>query len=187
VIVPAAPNDRFAEVLNSLRHAAIPSHALTTEIPAPTRIAPFAVALEAKVPGGERPLATGSFIVLHDPDPPSAWQGDVRVICATKAEVESEMAEDPLFSEVVWTWLTEALDTAGPLPCALAGTVTKTMDESFGGLRPRGTHVAVEVRASWTPEGADAGDHLVAWLTFLGRLGGLEPLPTDVPRLPARV
>ena len=183
---PAVPTGRFGEVLHSLKSVAWPRDARVAEIPAPTRIAPFAIALEARIPGPGGELANGTFIVFHNPEPPGVWEGDVRIVTAGRADLDREMGEDPLMAEVAWMWLVEALDAAGPLPRALAGTVTKTLDESFGGLRPMRTRVGVEIRASWTPEGADAGTHLLAWLAFLGRLGGLEPLPEDVARLSAR-
>jgi hypothetical protein len=129
--------------------------------------------------------ASGSFVLLHDPDPPEVWEGDLRVVVVGKASIEEEMGADPILAEVAWTWLTEVLDAIGPLPAALSGTVTRTMSESFGALRPRGTSFGLEVRASWTPPSADAGTHLAAWLDFIARLGGVEPLPAGVSRLRA--
>jgi hypothetical protein len=176
---------RFVDILTSLRDAEIPPEAKLTEIPAPQRIAPYAVALDAQVAQAHRELATGSFIVLHDPQAPPVWDGDTRVVTLVKADLESEMGADPLLGEVAWTWLAEALDSIGPLPAALSGTVTRTLGESFGGLRPMGSSVGIEVRAAWTPATGSVGADLTAWLAFLARVGGLEPLPVGVARLPA--
>jgi hypothetical protein len=180
------PTARFAEALESVRALRLRPDAAVTEIPAPSRIAPFAFAVEARIGGEDGAEASGSFVLLHNPDPPAVWEGDLRVVTLAKADVEEEMGPDPLLAEVAWTWLTEALDAAGPLPAVLSGTVTRTQSESFGSLRPRGTTVGLELRASWTPLTADAGAHLAAWLDFLARLGGLEPLPAGVLRLRAR-
>jgi hypothetical protein len=158
--------------------------AALTEIPAPTGISPFALAVEARI--GAQDVACGSFVLLHNPDPPEVWEGDLRAVTLSRAEVEEEMGADPLLGEVAWTWLTEVLDAAGPLPAALSGTVTRTLSEGFGALRPRGATVGLEVRASWTPPSADVGPHLAAWLDFLARLGGVEPLPAGVAPLRRR-
>jgi hypothetical protein len=139
--------------------------------------------VEARIASPSGDEASGSFVVLHNPDPPPVWEGDVRVVTLAKALVDQEMGTDPLVAEVAWTWLAESLDAIGPLPAALSGTVTRTASESFGGLRARGVSVGLEVRASWTPSTADAGAHLAAWLEFLASLAGIEPLPEGVSRL----
>jgi hypothetical protein len=177
------PTPRFAEVLDSIRALRFRPDAALTEIPAPTGIAPYGLAVEARIAGSQGEDASGTFVVLHNPDPPRVWEGDLRVVILAKANVEEEMGVDPLLAEVAWTWLAEVLDGIGPLPAALSGTVTRTASESFGALRPRGLTVGLEVRASWTPPTADVGPHLGAWLDFLARLGGVEPLPHGVARL----
>jgi hypothetical protein len=182
----AAPPPRFVEVIDSIRATRFRADAALTEIGAPTRVAPFALAVEARILGVADEEASGSFVVLHNPDPPAVWEGSLRVVSLAKADVEPEMGDDPFLAEVAWTWLAEVLDGIGPLPAALSGTVTRTLSESFGALRPRGTSVGVEVRASWTPPDTDVGAHLAAWLDFLARLGGVEPLPTGVARLHVR-
>jgi len=70
----------FAAALADLRSAALRAEVRLTEIPAPRRVAPFSVALSGDVLPGPRgadlpddhdhdvdPLATGRFVVLHDP------------------------------------------------------------------------------------------------------------------------
>jgi hypothetical protein len=180
------PTPRFAEAIASIQTASLRPDAVLTEIPAPTRIAPFALAVEARIAGPAGEDCSGSFVVLHNPEPPSVWQGDLRAVTLARAEVEEDLGADPFLAEVAWTWLVEALDAIGPLPAALSGTVTRTLSESFGALRPRGATVGLELRASWTPPTADVGTHLAAWLDFLARMGGIEPLPAGVARLHAR-
>ncbi|MDR3203107.1 MAG: DUF3000 domain-containing protein [Bifidobacteriaceae bacterium] len=180
------PTPRFQQALESIRAGTWPAEAILTEIPAPTRVAPFSAAIDARIEGAGADLSAGSFVLLHDPERPVVWEGDLRVVSLARAELEPEMGADPFLAEVAWGWLAEALETLGPLPAAFSGTVTRTLSESFGTLRPRGESVGIEIRASWTPPTADAGAHLGAWLAFLTRLGGVEPLPKGVTRLETR-
>jgi hypothetical protein len=175
---------RFVAALESIRAASWPREVELEEIPAPTRAAPFAVALEARVPADELPdPASGSFVLLHEPDGHVVWHGDFRIVTVAKAELEPELSQDPFVAEVAWSYLAEALEEGLPAPAELAGTVTRTVSESFGSLRGRGSRVGVEVRASWTPTGGDVGAQLAAWLAFLVKLGGAEPLPPGVTAL----
>jgi hypothetical protein len=180
------PPARFAEAIASIQALRPRRDVALTEIAPPTRIAPFALAIEARIAGALEEEASGSFVLLHNPDPPRIWEGDLRAVTLARTQVDQEMGADPLLPEVAWTWLAEVLDGIGPLPAALSGTVTRTSSEGFGGLRPRGIATGLEVRASWTPPTADAGAHLAAWLDFLALLGGVEPLPSGVARLGAR-
>ncbi|MDR2373611.1 MAG: DUF3000 domain-containing protein [Bifidobacteriaceae bacterium] len=177
----APPPARFVEALESIRRAELPGQAVLEEIPAPIRAAPFAVAIEARFPGEEdADQSSGSFVVLHEPDGHPVWEGDFRIVTVGRAELEPELGDDPFLAEVAWSYLAESLDIESLVMGHLAGTVTRTLSESFGGLRMRGTSVGVEVRASWTPGGPDAGGQLTAWLRFLAKLGGVEVLPDDV-------
>ncbi|MDR2381662.1 MAG: DUF3000 domain-containing protein [Bifidobacteriaceae bacterium] len=183
----SSPPPRFVEALQSIRRADFPREIELEEIPAPTRAAPFAVALEARLPGTELPdPASGSFIALHEPTGHVVWDGDFRIVTVAKAELEPELGEDPFLAEVAWSYLVEALDSEPLNWSALAGTVTRTVSESFGTLKGRGSRVGVEVRASWTPGDTEIGEQLVAWLRFLAHLGGVELLPPGVSPLRPR-
>jgi hypothetical protein len=172
--------------LTSIRHAQV-NQVVLEEIPAPSRAASFAVALEARVPGPDGDdAASGSIIVLHEPGGHVVWDGDFRIVTVAKALVEPELGADPFLAQVAWCWLAESLDTAGLVAGHLAGTITRTLSETFGELKSRGDQVGVEARASWTPSSPDVGPHLTAWLGFLLRLGGVEPLPTGVVSLASR-
>ncbi|MDR1799181.1 MAG: DUF3000 domain-containing protein [Bifidobacteriaceae bacterium] len=182
----ALPDSRFAEALESIR-AARTDQVVLEEIPAPARAATYAVALEARVPGGDgEDAAAGSIIVLHEPGGHVVWEGDFRIVTVAKALVEPELGADPFLAQVAWCWLAESLDTAGIGFSHLAGTITRTVSETFGDLKVRGDQVGIEARASWTPSSPDVGPHLAAWLGFLMRLGGIEPLPKGVVSLAAR-
>jgi hypothetical protein len=47
-------------------------------------------------------VASGRFVVLHDPAGQDGWRGDTRIVAFVSADVESEMAADPAlaFAEV---------------------------------------------------------------------------------------
>ena len=85
------------------------------EVPAPRRLAPHAVAFSAEVLRDGDEIATGRFVVLHDPAGQDGWRGDTRVVAFVSAEVDAEMAGDPALAEVGWSWLQDSLhDRAAP-------------------------------------------------------------------------
>lgn len=164
-----------------------------TEVPAPTRIAPYAVALTADVARAsgddDDELASGRFVLLHDPSEPEAWGGAWRVVSFARAELEPEMATDPMLGDVGWSWLTDSLQSCGAQATAEAGTVTRVVSQGYGGLVENGTSVEMEVRASWTPTvsvGMNLGVHLEAWGALLCTIAGLPPLPDGVVALPGQ-
>jgi hypothetical protein len=148
-------------------------------IPAPQRLAPFASALAARVidPEGEddEEIAVGRFIVLHDPDGHEAWQGTTRCVGYLSAGTDEHMVDDAMFSEVAWSWLTDALIEAGAVHHAVGGTVTRTASTRFGDLAGPEHSVDVEIRASWTAADSALDRHLAAWLQVLGSAAGLPP------------
>jgi hypothetical protein len=165
------------------------------EAPAPQRLAPFAIALTAEVGDPhEDEVASGRFVVLHDPAGQESWQGCSRIVAYVRAELEPEMAADPFLAAVAWTWLTEALarripsagGPGGPGTRALGGTVTKVSSESYGTMASRPPIAHVELRVSWTPDGDDLAPHLQAWADVLASAAGLAPLPAGVAALPSR-
>ncbi len=64
----------FLDVVSRLRATTLRSEVTLEEVPAPQRIAPFALALSADVESDGDELATGRFVLLHDPAGPEAWQ-----------------------------------------------------------------------------------------------------------------
>ncbi|RKT07490.1 hypothetical protein BX286_5552 [Streptomyces sp. 3211.6] len=147
----------------------------------PQRLAPYAYALEAAVVDGEEDLADGRLILLHDPAGHDAWQGTFRLVTLVRAELEPEMAADPLLPEVCWSWLTGALEARGLAYGEPSGTVTMASSHYFGGLGERRPATQIEIRASWTPrEGVggvpDTSAHLASWCELLCQIAGLPPL-----------
>jgi len=179
----AAP-EQFRSALRSMRTLRPRSEILIDEAPAPQRLAPHAVALTADVVIDEEEIATGRFVLLHDPEGHSSWHGTFRVVTFVRADVEPEMAADPFAHEVGWSWLSEALQTHDCRFDMLGGTVTQVRSQSFGELAERNPEAHLEVRASWTPEGVSAptnmGQHLAAWLDLLSTAAGLQSLPPGV-------
>jgi len=179
----------FARTLSALRDVRLRSEVRLTEVPAPTRIAPYAAALTADVIDVEDPdedLATGRFVVLHDPAAPDTWDGQWRIVTFARAELEPELAGDPMLGAVGWSWLSDSLTNRNLGWTAEAGTVTRVVSESFAGLADREASVEMEIRASWTPAGGDVADHLRAWADMLCTIAGIPPLPDGVVPLPGQ-
>lgn len=183
----------FVRALRALSERRLRSEVLLTEIPAPARIAPYAVALTGEIRAGqlgtdsdEEP-ASGRFVLLHDPAGQEAWQGTFRVVTLVRASLDPEAGADPLLCEAAWSWVEEALDGAQVAFGALGGTVTRVMSQSFGAIAERPSEVEVEIRASWTPSDGAAGAHLDAWATLLCTAAGLPPLPEGVSALTRRL
>ncbi|MBM7808469.1 hypothetical protein JOD57_004306 [Geodermatophilus bullaregiensis] len=172
------PED-FVAALESLASLRVRPEIAVEQIPAPQRLAPFAYALGARISeldGDEEvEVANGRFIVLYDPAGHEAWAGTTRCVGYLSATTDEHMVDDAMFSEVAWSWLTEALTACGA-PChALGGTVTRTASTRFGDLAGPEHSIDVEIRASWTAEDTALDRHLDAWLEVLGNAAGLPP------------
>ena len=180
----AAVPREFAEALVSIRGVLVRPEVVLEETPAPQRLSPYAVALQAEVVLDDEEAASGRFVLLHDPEGQEPWDGDFRVVTFAKGTVELDIAQDPMLTEVGWSWLVEALDDRGAGFRAESGTVTRTASESFGAISDRSPSGDVEIRASWTPTSTDLGAHLRAWTDVLAQVAGLPPLPPGVAALP---
>jgi hypothetical protein len=188
VDVPTAAPEQFRAAVAQVRDHVLRPEVSINVVPAPVHIAPWALAMEADVARlREEDLATGRFVLLHDPDGQAAWEGTFRAVTFVRAVLEPEMAEDPLLSQVTWEWLRESLADHGVPAVAAGGTVTRVLSQSFGSLADRPSTVDVEMRASWTVEGSATGAALAAWEAFLCTAAGLPPLPVGVSALPHRL
>ncbi|MEV7886582.1 DUF3000 domain-containing protein [Streptomyces sp. NPDC002817] len=184
----------FRAAVDALRAARLRPQIEVEPTRAPQRLAPFAYALEAAVVDGDQDLADGRLVLLHDPDGHDAWRGMFRLVTLVRAELEPEMAADPLLPDVCWSWLTGALQARGLACGEPSGTVTRASSHYFGGLAERPAASQIEIRASWTPrEGLggvpDTAGHLAAWCDLLAQVAGLPPAgPGDasVVTLPQR-
>jgi hypothetical protein len=201
----------FLHALGTLRKARCRSELRLAEIPAPARLAPYAVALGAEVMASgsattpvhgpaamalaaaagteddeDTELATGRFILLHDPDGSAVWDGEFRIVTYIRAQLEPEMGNDEMLGTVAWTWLVEALENHKAPYRAAGGTATRVLSESFGTLADRPGSIDIELRASWTPASSDVTAHLEAWSDMVCTFAGLPPLPDGVSALPNR-
>ncbi|MDQ0028844.1 DUF3000 domain-containing protein [Arthrobacter bambusae] len=207
----------FLRALGTIRKAKCRSELRLAEIPAPSRLAPFAVALGAEVfshptrpgrtpvhgpaamafsgentpasPGSDDEddeLATGRFILLHDPDGSAVWDGEFRIVTYIRAQLEADMGNDAMLGSVAWTWLVDALENHSAPYRAAGGTATRILSESFGTLAERPETIDIELRASWTPASSDVQAHLEAWCDMVCTFAGLPPLPPGVTPLPNR-
>ncbi len=194
----------FLTALADLRRAACRPELHLQEIPAPSRLAPFSVALGADVmargtagsgamhgTGSDAlaeddsdPLATGRFILLHSPEGSSLWEGAFRIVTYIRARLEPEIGNDALLGSVAWAWLVDALNDRGANHTLAGGTATRILSESFGSLEGRPAGIDVELRASWTPVRGRVTSHLEAWSDMVCTFAGLPPLPEGVASLP---
>jgi len=181
--------------------------------PPPRRLAPQAVAFAATVQVADTEIGWGRFVLLYDPAGQEGWEGPFRVIAYLRAELEPEIAADPLIGQVGWSWLTEALDGRAAEYAAPSGTVTRVVSEGFGTKQDEPLATGFEMRASWSPvpptEAADTGRkpvdrrgdagnpdteppdtkrfcldrHVAAWADALSTAAGLPPLAPGVAQL----
>ncbi len=172
----AVPAEFTAAVTSLSRPQARPEVIVET-VPAPSRLAPHTYAIGAEVLGSAEDdvLATGRLVLLCDPAGDDAWGGTLRLVTFASAELDPEMARDPLLAEVGWSWLTEALDAHDAGYSAVGGTVTQTSSARFGDIAGPAHTLEIELRASWTPASGDLSAHLAAWTDVLCTAAGLPP------------
>jgi Protein of unknown function (DUF3000) len=167
------------------------------DVPAPKRLAPFSAATAATVRRGDAEIAWGRLVLLYDPAGQDGWPGGYRLISYLRAEMEPEIAADPMLGQVGWSWLIEALDARTPGYGAPSGTVTRVTTEGFGGKEGEAPMHGFELRASWSPTSAtgpaagaagwaalDIGAHVTAWCDSLAAAAGLPPLALGTHALP---
>ena len=164
------------------------------DVPAPKRLAPYASAIAATIERDGADVAWGRLVLLYDPDGQEGWDGVFRLVAYIRADVEPEIAADPLLGEVGWSWLSEALDAHVPGYAVPSGTVTRVITEGFGAKRDELPLTGFELRASWSPTGPgnrvddndldtlDLSAHISAWCDCLSAAAGLEPPGTRALR-----
>lgn len=201
---------QFRRAVGSLQRVQPRPELRVTAVDAPPRLAPYtwAFGVEADATAGrpgealddlDEPDTSGRLILLHDPAGQDAWAGMFRLVCFVQARLEPEQLGDEMFPVVGWSWLTEALELHGAEHVALGGTVTQTSSVRFGEtVRPvstggrsnaAGLHRDddVELRASWTPVGADLRPHAEAFCALVASAAGLPPAGTSpLAERPAR-
>lgn len=167
----------FQAALDELARVVVRSEIELGELPAPNRLAPWSHALSASVTGGDdrSESASGRLILLYNPDGVTAWEGTLRIVIFLTAEVDDEIARDPMLPDVAWSWLTDCLELSGAAYTALGGTVTSTSSTRFGDIAGPGRTDDLELRASWTAGDDRTGLHLTAFSELLAIAAGLPP------------
>lgn len=172
----------FAAAIDAMAGQQVRPDVVITVAPAPSRLAPHAYACTAEI--GDPEIGSGRLVVLHDPARPAAWQSDTRIVAYVEADIDSEMAEDQLLTDVGWAWVQEALSEAEIPYCALGGTVTAVRSTSYEALSARGHETTVQIRASWSPTSLDDLDaHFQAWIFLIEMAAGLAPHVPGITRI----
>lgn len=149
----------------------------------PQRLAPYSYAVGAEVVRPEPDIipehsdgdAFGRLILLYDPDGDDAWNGTTRLVAYLQADLDADVAADPLLPEVAWSWLVEALESRPEPFTALGGTVTATTSVRYGDIAgPPHAH-QLELRASWTALNSELASHVEAFCEVLAYAAGLPP------------
>ncbi|MFM8751869.1 MAG: DUF3000 domain-containing protein [Actinomycetota bacterium] len=191
----AIETDHFHSFVDHMKVFSPRSEILLEEIPAPQRLAPFAYAVSADLTdprmidadGELEDIATGRFVLLHDPAGQETWEGNFRCVTFVRSALETEMEADPLLPDVGWSWFIDALRSSGADYVATSGTVTRVMSASYGQLSTSDESSEIEIRASWTPTNpAELLKHVGAWLELMASAAGLAPIPYVVSSLPQR-
>ena len=176
------------KLIDHLRSVTTRSEIILEEVPAPQKLAAYSFAFSADVSNGligdaEDEIASGRFVLLHEPGGQDTWEGEFRCVTFVRADVDLVMQEDPLLPEVGWSWFLESISNAGCEFNAPSGTVTRVSSASFGKLSPRHDESEMEIRASWSPIVTDPRElikHIEGWCNLIAEVSGLPPIPEGV-------
>lgn len=166
----------FRQAVAALTSPAPRSEIEISEVRPPKRLAPWAYALAAEATGPAGELATSRLVLLHDPEGQESWHGVWRLVAYLRAELDPEVATDPLLPPAGWSWLTEALEESAAPHTALGGTVTVTSSARFGDIAgPERSH-DLELRGSWTATDPGLEPHAHAFHRLMATAAGLPPV-----------
>ena len=73
------------EIVTEIRAITVRNEIVLEEVPAPQKLAPHAIALTADV---DIDVATGRFVLLHDPVGQEGWSGEYRCVTFARAAIE---------------------------------------------------------------------------------------------------
>jgi hypothetical protein len=191
--VKSKPSFTFEAMISLIREFTPRPEIELEEVPAPQKLAQYSFAFTADVSNGllgeaEDEVASGRFVILHEPGGQDTWEGEFRCVTFMRATVDSEMQDDPLLPEVGWNWLLDSLQEADALYSAPSGTVTRVSSASFGKLSSRHDESEIEIRASWSPiltSPEELIPHVQAWCNFISEVSGLAPLEEGVSSINA--
>jgi len=184
---------QFNRMVDQLRTVTPRPEIILEEVPAPQKLATYSFAFTADVSNGllgdsEDEIASGRFVLLHEPGGQDTWEGEFRCVTFLSADVDEAMQDDPLLPEVGWSWLLDSLAAGGCKFTAPSGTVTRVYSASFGKLSPRNDESEIEIRASWSPlinNSDEMISHVMSWCNLLGEVAGLPPVVEGVAPISA--
>ncbi|MGZ4533790.1 MAG: DUF3000 domain-containing protein [Mycobacteriaceae bacterium] len=179
-----AQPEEFRRAVSELAGASARSEIQLGPIRPPQKLAPHTYGLGAEVvvdrdedghSTSDHAEASGRLVLLYDPDGHEAWGGTLRLVVYIQADLDADVATDPLLPEVGWSWLADALAQSSADFSALGGAVTVTSSVRFGDLAgPARTH-QMELRASWTANTPELAEHADAFCAVLSSAAGLPP------------
>ena len=162
------PGAIFDSLVASIDRSSLRDELDVRDIPAPTGLAPYAIAFAADVNparhADDSDLGTGRIVILYDPEEPEGWGGPVRVVAFAQAPLETEIGLDPFVADVA----------------------TKVLSTGYGELAEQGSGAQLELRASWSPLDTDLRPHVEGWAELLCMVAGYPPAPEGVAVLPPR-
>lgn len=173
----------FRDAVKSMHAAHVRAEISLGDIRPPQKLAPFSHAVGLEVLHPETDLvpetsegdAFGRLILLHDPRADETWEGTMRLVAYIQADMDADVASDPLLPQVAWQWLTEGFGECGAEFSNLGGTVTTTNSVRYGEIGGPPEAFQLEMRASWTAEDIDLAPHVEAFSRVLANVAGLPP------------
>ena len=173
----------FRDAVESMHAAHVRAEISLGDIRPPQKLAPLSHAIGLEVVHPETDLvpetsegdAFGRLILLHDPRAEESWSGSMRLVAYIQADMDADVASDPLLPQVAWQWLTEGFEDCGAGYSNLGGTVTTTNSVRYGEIGGPPEAFQLEMRASWTASGDDLSPHVEAFSRVLANVAGLPP------------
>ena len=173
----------FRDAVESMHAAHVRAEISLGDIRPPQKLAPLSHAIGLEVVHPETDLvpetsegdAFGRLILLHDPRAEESWSGSMRLVAYIQADMDADVASDPLLPQVAWQWLTEGFEDCGAGFSNLGGTVTTTNSVRYGEIGGPPEAFQLEMRASWTAEDIDLAPHVEAFSRVLANVAGLPP------------
>jgi len=180
---------QFAAAALSLGQPVLRSELNTSQIPAPEKIAPWALAFAAQAPNpADTPMnrGVGRIVFLYDPEQFDTWGSNMRVIAYGKSPLESDLGIEEDVAHFWWEELVRALKNHNSKYSHEAGTVTKMTSTGMGSLSNDPSTSEVEIRASWSPQEDELGPHLAAWQDLIAGMAGFGIDGEGVTRLTSK-
>ncbi len=174
----------FTEAVESMHRAQLRPEISLGTIRPPQRPAPYSHAIGLEVDGMDEsgPIPTdsqgdafGRLILLYSPSSEETWEGSMRLVAYIQADMDDDVASDPLLPDVAWQWLGESLEETNAEYTDLGGTVTSTASVRFGDIGGPPRAYQIEMRASWTAATTDLSHHVEAFSKVLAHVAGLPP------------